>query len=548
VLLNNRIRKEMRFLLVAIPVIILLSGITTCYMQPVGYDANPSVYSPAGLSFVDRDHTADEIEGDLYIQPAEDESIVTDYNVYLGTSTTKNAIPEASYPSTGSTIIHNFGANTPLGGRTHIHVCGVGPDGEYGECRKMDIQDIVVEVFPGGICDNIPTGFWEMNGYLYMSLEKGADFFELFRTDGVNSINIVGSLQSIYGPVVELDGNLYYVANGGAGTELSWYDGSTEGQFDVTAGAGSSNVSLLEILNGHLFFCDNNTGVLYYIDDSMNNQSVTPVAPAVDPDTSEMIPLNNYLYMDCDTTDGVELCRADETGVTRLADINTGAGNSNPHNFIVYNNRVYFAADDGTNGVELWVTDGTAGGTVMVKNINSGGSSDPDNMTLFDNRLFFRANDGITGWELWATDGTTAGTVLVKDTNPGAADGSPLSMVAVGNNLYLSTNNGIDGRELWISDGTSAGTYMLKDINPGLGGSGPGTFHSFKGKVFFRADDGANGKELWVTDGSAANTYMVGDIDPGASGMYPLSPTVFNDKVYYSTDIGSGEVWVLYYQ
>src|SRR5262245_14321839 len=33
--------------------------------------------------------------------------------------------------------------------------------------------------------------------------------------------------------------------------------------------------------------------------------------------------------------------------------------------------------------------------------------------------LLFRADDGVTGTELWRTDGTEAGTVLVKDIVPG---------------------------------------------------------------------------------------------------------------------------------
>ncbi len=40
-------------------------------------------------------------------------------------------------------------------------------------------------------------------------------------------------------------------------------------------------------------------------------------------------------------------------------DINPGAGHSNPGDFTVFNGALYFSADDGTNGYELWKTDGT---------------------------------------------------------------------------------------------------------------------------------------------------------------------------------------------
>ncbi|MEB3831575.1 ELWxxDGT repeat protein, partial [Phormidium sp. CCY1219] len=72
--------------------------------------------------------------------------------------------------------------------------------------------------------------------------------------------------------------------------------------------------------------------------------------------------------------------------------------------------------DDGTNGFELWKSDGTAAGTVLVKDIRSGsGSSNPSNLTNINGTLYFGADDGTNGFELWKSDGTAAGTVLVKD-------------------------------------------------------------------------------------------------------------------------------------
>src|SRR5256885_9301505 len=90
-----------------------------------------------------------------------------------------------------------------------------------------------------------------------------------------------------------------------------------------------------------------------------------------------------------------------------------------------------FAADDGVRGIELWKTDGTATGTVLVKDINPAGSSFPGasgtpfptELVFFNGAWFFSADDGVNGTELWKSDGTPGGTVRVKDINltPGAS-------------------------------------------------------------------------------------------------------------------------------
>ena len=178
------------------------------------------------------------------------------------------------------------------------------------------------------------------------------------------------------------------------------------------------------------------------------------------------------------------------------------------------------------HGQELWKTDGTEAGTVLVKDINPGGMSngydyDPTTLTAVGGTLFFTADDGIHGQELWkrrhagrapswsrtsppatattaapavsdlhrpsagrcssppttaptarscGSDGTEAGTVLVKDINPGN-DSSlfPAYLTAVGGTLFFTADDGVHGQELWKSDGTQAGTVLVKDINPGHG-------------------------------------------------------------------------------
>ena len=86
----------------------------------------------------------------------------------------------------------------------------------------------------------------------------------------------------------------------------------------------------------------------------------------------------------------------------------------------------------------------------LVKDINPGGSSSqPHNLTNVNGTLFFGANDGTNGFELWKSDGTAAGTVLVKDIFPGAFGSVPQFLTAVNGTLFFAARDGTNGRELW---------------------------------------------------------------------------------------------------
>src|SRR5204863_9204611 len=90
-----------------------------------------------------------------------------------------------------------------------------------------------------------------------------------------------------------------------------------------------------------------------------------------------------------------------------------------PYGLTDVNGTLFFAGFDPANGTELWKSDGTAAGTVLVKDINPGsGGSGPDGLTNVNGTLFFRAFR-TNGPELWKSDGTAAGTALVRDINRG---------------------------------------------------------------------------------------------------------------------------------
>jgi len=270
--------------------------------------------------------------------------------------------------------------------------------------------------------------------------------------------------------------------------------------------------------------------------------------------TRSLIAVGNTLFMAAnDGTNGLELWKSDGTasGTVMVKDINTGTGDGITTAFALgpimtaFGTTLYFVANDGTNGDELWKSDGTANGTMMVKDINNGsGSSDPYSLTAVGNTLFFQASDGTNGYELWKSDGTTNGTMMVKDIDNGSGSSNPSYLTAVGNTLFFHASDGTNGYELWKSDGTATGTMMVKDINNGSSSSVPSYLTAFGNTLYFRANDGTNGTELWKSDGTATGTVLT-DINNGSGGSYPFQFTVIGNTLYFTADDGTngGELW-----
>ena len=245
-----------------------------------------------------------------------------------------------------------------------------------------------------------------------------------------------------------------------------------------------------------------------------------------------------------------------------LKDVNThtaGAlSNEANDSAVELNGRLYFFADDGIHGRELWSTDGTTAGTALLKDINPGSAASDytaaatANIVKLGNKLLFAADDGVHGSELWISDGTTAGTQLLKNIAPDTPGDPPAGsfvadLTVVGNQAFFTASDGVHGRELWITDGTATGTALVADVNGERsslhrqnGRLDPTDLTAAGNKLFFAADDGLHGRELWVSDGTAPGTHLVEDLvpdDPGQSifhaGAAPGESTYFQGKLLF---------------
>jgi ELWxxDGT repeat protein len=147
----------------------------------------------------------------------------------------------------------------------------------------------------------------------------------------------------------------------------------------------------------------------------------------------------------------------------------------------------------------------SASDATLVRDIRPVGGADPQWLVQAGEEVFFSANDGSHGRELWASDGTAAGTKLVKDIRPGAAGSRPDTLTQVGSRVYFTADDGRHGRELWVSDGTAAGTHLVKDLTPGSKGTWTLGIISVGDTAYFDVVyDG-----LYRTDGSAQGTRKV---------------------------------------
>lgn len=227
-----------------------------------------------------------------------------------------------------------------------------------------------------------------------------------------------------------------------------------------------------EYLETRLAFAN---GASLVLDINAVNQNADPRSFAVVGDVA--------YFAATDSAHGRELWRTDGTkaGTTLVADIDPN-GDGAPDNLTVVGSKVFFTASSGGDR-ELWITDGTTAGTTLVKNIKTvdpdgwDPSSNPRWLTPLGERLFFSADDGIHGRELWVSDGTEPGTYLVKDLDPqvaswGPLSGTPLELTAFDGKVYFSayfgfsiTTGGWHENPLWCSDGTEEGTFVVDDFH-----------------------------------------------------------------------------------
>lgn len=218
--------------------------------------------------------------------------------------------------------------------------------------------------------------------------------------------------------------------------------------------------------------------------------------------------LGSSLFFSADDgTHGRVLWRSDGTasGTTLVEDVSFPRWTSPA----AVGDTLFFAGEDPDHGNELWKSDGTSAGTVMVANIRADDpyrySGYPNRLMAAEGRVYFTASSDGKASELWASDGSAAGTLVLTDLHPEGCSapeycGDPVTLQTVGDSVYFEVRPDWDeaaGSELWYSDGTVDGTGLVEVLDPGPQSDPPiEEVFQIRGTLFLKVTEAGDGERL----------------------------------------------------
>ena len=448
-----------------------------------------------------------------------------------------------------------------------------------------------------------PEFLTEYDGKLLFVGLNEATGYELWTSDGTSAgtqplLDLIAGPDFAYIDQITVVGEIFYFAATmpNYGREVWKSDGTAAGTYmvrDIAPGADSSFPDNLTVVGERLYFVtgsfssqrelwtsDGTTAGTVPVLDQQSNPVLSPAS---------LLSLGNVLLFSGSGDNGRELWGAEGMSAFEIADIQPGIGSSFPGDLVRHGDVVFFAANDGLSGRELWITDGTPLGTSLVSDINVSGDSNPSRLAATGNLLYFVASDGLHGTEVWRFDLTQASMLMMRDIFAGPDSGfdPTIGLKAGSNTVYFTATDGttgthiwrstgtvegtqqvtepvtlpfsgevgefadVDGTlyfvvrsfptQLWKSDGTTAGTVLVKDIPPAPFETAT-SLTRLGNKLIFLGPSSTEGYALWVSDGTEAGTHIIRDINPaGTIGLTEF--TEFQGSLYFaavSADTGLG--------
>ncbi len=336
---------------------------------------------------------------------------------------------------------------------------------------------MVADVNPG-IAPSTPTQIEAIGTTIFFAADDGSSGRELwaaqspFRSANRVADLFVGGAGSNPLELTQQDWTLFFTANDSTGREV-WkleppYGGPTR-VTDIDPG-GAAEPRELTFVGDNLFFSAN---------DPVYMRELWLSEPPYNPTSTR--PVNDF-----------------ETRYT----------NPDPLDLHAIGNTLFFSANIGLIGREVWKVTPPYDTTEMVRvmDVREGffASSLPDDITSVGDVLFFTANDGNNGRELWRSespynDDTTFAVDVWEDGN----SSNPADLTPVLNSLFFVADGGTYGREVWKLNApyTERELKMTGDVYEGSTSSNPSELIGVGSALFFQANSFGTGLELWTVGG-----------------------------------------------
>ena len=285
-----------------------------------------------------------------------------------------------------------------------------------------------------------------LNGDVLFSANDEEGIERLWKSDGTADGTLALDIPVPIRHTIEFRGALYFAAPSSQASGWSLYrsDGTLDGTVEL-AEMGFSTPDVFVVKGGELYALS--TFTAWKTDGTRSGTRY--IADIV---ASEFASTGQALFAAASPI--TSLLLIDQSGVPEVV-LKAYPGKEGIRQLTHFNDRVIFSADDGINGAELWVSDGTSEGTFMVKDIAPGASgSYPRDFTVHDGRVYFQADDREHGFELWSTDGTEVGTVLVRDFTNDSFSSHPRTFTLDGQLLSIASTFET-GRRLYFTDSIS---------------------------------------------------------------------------------------------
>ncbi|MFN8642748.1 MAG: hypothetical protein U0802_14255 [Candidatus Binatia bacterium] len=302
----------------------------------------------------------------------------------------------------------------------------------------------------GGDLDSSPAQLTDIGGVVLFSAEPLSGGRALWRSDGTPDgtyqISPVQAESAAGGGFAVLDGTAIFLGHEGTAPTRLWRsDGSAAGTYAIAEVGAVAERS------------DGPRPIVVWRDAAYFLSRSGPQAPW-------------------------SLWRSDGTGggTGPVVDLAAAGSPANPltgNELVAARDQLFFTLWQGAAN-KLWRSDGTAAGTRLVRDLHPEPPRtirvDIRDLTPFGDGVAFAGSDAAHGCEMWISDGSAAGTIMLSDVDSTAIacgyadffDGpGPQGVAVAGERLFFIDDDGIVGREPWTSDGTPSGTLLVADVN-----------------------------------------------------------------------------------